>query len=67
MRGWMKEAREGCNFTMKECADKLDISESYYSMIEGGTRQQRIDIALAAKISCLFGVSLQYIVDKECE
>lgn len=65
MRDWMKAAREACNLTMKATAEKLCISESYYSMIERGERQQNLDIALAAKMSLIFNVSLQFIVEQE--
>ncbi len=61
----MKTARETRNLTQKEAAARLDISESYYSMIEGGTRQRNLDIALASKISMLFDIPLQRIVDEE--
>ncbi len=54
MRIWLKTAREACGLTMKGAAEKLDISESYYSMIESGTRQKTLDISLASKISLLF-------------
>lgn len=50
---------------MKAAATKLGISESYYSMIERGERQQKLDIALAVKMSGVFGLSLEYIVNQE--
>ena len=50
---------------MKTAAMSLGISESYYSMIERGERQQKLDIALAVKMSEIFGVSLEYIVNQE--
>ena len=65
MREWMEQARKNCGLTMKTAGEKLGISESYYSMIERGARQQNLDIALAAKMSCVFGVSLEYIVEQE--
>ncbi len=65
MRLWLKNARESCGMTMKGAAEKLDISESYYSMIEGGSRQKTLDISLASKISLLFNIPLQNIVENE--
>ena len=65
MREWMEQARKSKGLTMKMAGSKLGISESYYSMIERGERQQNLDIALAAKISCVFGISLEYIVEQE--
>lgn len=65
MRDWMMQARKSCNLTMKETADRLGISESYYSMIERGERQSTMDIALASRLSAVFGVSIEYIVEQE--
>ena len=65
MREWMEQARKERGFTMKMVSAELGISESYYSMIERGERQQNLDIALAAKMSGIFGVSLEYIVKQE--
>ena len=65
MRNWMEHARKSKGLTMRETGEKLGISESYYSMIERGERQQSLDIALAAKMSSVFGVSLEYIVEQE--
>ncbi len=65
MRTWLKNAREACGLTMKGTAEKLDISESYYSMIESGSRQKTLDISLASKISLLLNIPLQNIVDNE--
>ena len=65
MRSWMETARKSCGLTMKAAATKIGISESYYSMIERGERQQKLDIALAVKMSGVFGISLEYIVNQE--
>lgn len=47
MRQWMIQARKDAGLTMQETAEKLGISESYYSLIERGERQANMDIALA--------------------
>ena len=65
MREWMEKTRKEKKMTMKDIAKKLDISESYYSMIEKGERQAKLDIALASKLSVAFGVSLEFIVRQE--
>ena len=65
MRRWMEAARKDCGLTMRAAATKIGISESYYSMIERGERQQKLDIALAVKMSEVFGISLEYIVNQE--
>jgi len=65
MREWLKKAREENGITMKTAADKLNISESYYCSIENGTRQKRMDISLASKISVLFDIPLATVVEME--
>lgn len=65
MRVWLKDARENKGMTMKAAADELNISESYYCSIENGTRQKRMDITLASKISVVFGVPLAVVVQNE--
>lgn len=65
MRSWMEKARKSCGLTMRAVAAQLGVSESYYSMIERGERQQKLDIALAVKMSEVFGVSLSHIVSQE--
>ena len=41
MREWLKNSRKEKGITMSELASKLDISESYYCLIENGERQKR--------------------------
>lgn len=65
MRIWLKKKRESLNLTMAQLAEKLGISESYYCMIENGSRQQKMDIALVAKLSAILGMSLIEIANNE--
>ena len=67
MRDWLKEQREKKGFTMKEMAEKLDISEGYYSYIEAGTRQKKMDITLVSKLADIFRLKIQQIVDYESQ
>ena len=67
MRDWMEKARRNRGLTMKAIATELGISESYYSMIERGERQQSLTLSLAAKLSSVLGVSLEYIGKQEDE
>lgn len=66
-RSWLKEARVKAGKTMAEVGDELDISESYYSLIENGKRQNPMDITLVAKLSKIFCLSIQQIVELEAE
>ena len=50
MREWLRNARNERNLTLKELAEKLDISESYLSTIETLDRKKKLDIELVQKI-----------------
>ena len=65
MRTYLKQLREQKRLTHRQAADRLDISEPYYQMIEAGKRQKKMDISLAAKLAAIFGVSLDYILAEE--
>lgn len=67
MRDWLLSARKEKGMTQQEVAKKLDISEAYYSYIESGDRQKKMDISLASKLSVMFGIPLDEIVEKENE
>ena len=65
MRDWLLSARQEKGMTQLDVAKRLDISEAYYSYIESGGRQKKMDIALAAKMSVIFGIPLETIVELE--
>lgn len=65
MRSWLKSAREKQGLTMKQVAEKLHISESYYCAIENGARQQSMDISLAQALSDILHVPMKHILDAE--
>ena len=65
MREWLKAERDRKMLTQAEVAKKLDMTESYYALIEAGKRQQRMDIALAAKISAVFDLPILRIIELE--
>lgn len=45
MRSYLKKIREKSKFTQQEVSKKLDISESYYCLIENGERQKQLSLA----------------------
>ena len=61
----MREARLANGMTMKQIADKLHISESYYCSIENGYRQRDMDISLANGISKVLKISVKQILQYE--
>lgn len=65
MREWMLNARKSKGLTMKQAASALEITEGYYSLIESGERQKSLDMTMANKLSKLFDMSIQQIVDAE--
>jgi len=65
MREWLAEARSKKGYTMRQMGEILDISESYYSMIENSERQKKMDITLVAKLSAALNVPLSKIVEYE--
>lgn len=67
MREWLKECREAKGYTMKEMSQRLDISECYYCAIENGSRQKKMDIALASSLAYVLGVPISEIVQYEAE
>ena len=62
MREWLRSARQERGLTMKQMADELHISESYYCSIENGHRQRNMDFSLAAKISSVLKISMKQIL-----
>lgn len=62
MREWLKKARLNKALTMKQVANKLCISESYYCAIEKGVRQRDMDLSLAEKLSQVLDISLKDIL-----
>lgn len=65
MREWLRNARQEQGLTMKQMADELHISESYYCSIENGYRQRDMDISLVAKISGTLKISMKQILKFE--
>lgn len=65
MRDWLLKARTDSGMTQQQVANKIDVSESYYSFIESGERQKKMDIALAAKLSVVFGIPIERIAELE--
>lgn len=67
MRDWLIKARTEKGLTMKQMSKALDVSESYYSMIEAGNRQKRMDLTLVSKLSTVLGIPIAEISALELE
>ena len=64
-RVWLFNMRNEKGLTQKQIAGKLGISEEYYAAIEKGERKKVFDVTLAARLSHIFGISLQRIGELE--
>lgn len=67
VREWLKEIRTKKGLTQKEAAALLNITQSYYNMVETGERQQKMTLDIANKISKVFDVPIEFILKKENE
>ena len=67
MRHWLKKLRTENGLTQKEMAEKLNIAQNYYNMIENGDRQKDINLSLVTKLAELFDVSVEWIAEQEKE
>lgn len=67
MRKYLIKLREKQNESQQDVANAIGISRQYYSMIESGERQKRMDIVLISSLARHFGVSEAEIVKFEQE
>ena len=65
MRDWLRESRIKNGLSGREMAKKLGITEGYYSLIESGERQKKMDSTIIMKLSLALGVPTQQIVEYE--
>lgn len=65
MREWLKNLRQERGMTQQQVAKKMGLSTSYYSFIETGFRQKKMDIVVIAKLAEVFDISIQEIADLE--
>lgn len=65
MRKYLKMLRENAKMTQDEVAQKIGISRAYYVRIENGERQKDLDLSIVVRLSELFGVSVDWIVEQE--
>lgn len=65
MREWLREVRTKAGKNQEEVAKELDITASYYSLIEAGKRQNPMDLTLCMKLSKIFSIPILQIVDME--
>lgn len=59
--------RELKGISQQNVAEEVGITRQYYQLIEAGERQQKMDITLIAKLSQVFGVPMNQIIDNEIQ
>ena len=65
VRQYLIDLRENKGLSQQDVSKNLKISSQYYSMIERGERQQKMEITLAVHLSNLFEVPIQNFIDME--
>lgn len=65
MRNYLKALRQKFDYTQEQVAEKLGIKANYYNMIENGNRRNKMDIDTALKLSNVFNVPVNYILEEE--
>lgn len=65
MREWLKAKRTEKGLTMAQMAEKLSITESYYSYIEAGERQKKMDVSLVGKLSAALDIPVEEVFRQE--
>ena len=65
MREYLRKLRQDAGLSQKEMSSKLDISESYYSLIESGERRKKMDIDLLMKLSDALSIPIADLIEME--
>lgn len=65
MRDYLKELRLEADKTQLDVAKKLDVSESFYCLIEKGERLRDMPVSMARKIAEAFGITLETVLELE--
>lgn len=65
MREYLKKLREQHCLSQQDVAEKLGISRQYYSLIEDGERQKKMDVTLITALARVFGTTAEDILKNE--
>jgi transcriptional regulator with XRE-family HTH domain len=67
LREYLIKLRKGKSLTQQQMADKIGITKQYYSKIEKGERQRKMDLVLVSAIASIFDVPIEQIAEYEKE
>lgn len=65
MRGYLKNKRTEVGKTQAEIAKELEVSESYYNLIERGLRQKILRTDTVCKLSQILNIPVEEIIKNE--
>lgn len=66
MREYLKKLRESKGLNQQDMAERIGISKQYYSLIENGDRQKKMDVTLISAIAAILSVPIEQIIEDEC-
>ncbi|MNO05175.1 helix-turn-helix protein [compost metagenome] len=64
MREWLKKRRDTASLTHEQVADRAEISRSYYTNIENGTKTP--SVKAAKSIAKVLGFPWEYFFNDKC-
>ena len=67
MRIWLRELRVKKLLSQKEIGRQLNISESYYNLIENGERQKKMSLSILLKLSRILDIPIQTLIGLESD
>lgn len=67
MREYLIKLRKAGGYSQVDVADKMGISQQYYSFIESGERLKSLPVDIIIKLSKVFGISNEKMLEYECE
>ena len=65
MRGWLEDMRKTAGLLQEDMAERLAISQPYYSEIERGGRQKDMTYSMMERLAGALGRPVQDIIDAE--
>ena len=65
MRDYLKNKRTEMDKTQAEIAKELEVSESYYNLIERGLRQKILRTDTVCKLSQILNIPIEEIIENE--
>ena len=65
MRQYLKEKREEKHLSQQNVAEKMEVTQQYYCMIENGERQEKINLDIIQKLAHAFEIPISYIIEQE--